>query len=62
MGWDPVYGARPLKRAIQTHLQNPLAVSLLEGELSEGNHVLVDVSPDGEELAFEKVGETAAAR
>ena len=60
-GWDPVYGARPLKRAIQTHLQNPLAVALLEGRLGEGDHVLVDVSSDGEELTFERAGETAAA-
>jgi ATP-dependent Clp protease ATP-binding subunit ClpB len=60
-GWDPVYGARPLKRAIQAHLQNPLAVALLEGRLGEGDHVLVDVSPEGEELTFERVGEPAAA-
>jgi ATP-dependent Clp protease ATP-binding subunit ClpB len=60
-GWDPVYGARPLKRAIQTYLQNPLAVSLLEGKLGEGDHVLVDVARDGEELTFERAGEPATA-
>jgi ATP-dependent Clp protease ATP-binding subunit ClpB len=60
-GWDPVYGARPLKRAIQTWLQNPLAVSLLEGKLGEGDHVLVDVTRNGEELTFERAGEPAAA-
>ena len=60
-GWDPVYGARPLKRAIQTWLQNPLAVALLEGRLAEGDHVVVDVSDDGEELTFERAGEAAAA-
>jgi ATP-dependent Clp protease ATP-binding subunit ClpB len=60
-GWDPVYGARPLKRAIQTHLQNPLAVALLEGKLVEGDHVRVDVAPDGEELTFERAGDPAAA-
>ncbi|HYO46413.1 MAG TPA: AAA family ATPase, partial [Gemmatimonadota bacterium] len=60
-GWDPVYGARPLKRAIQTWLQNPLAVALLEGKLGEGDHVLVDVARDGEELTFERAGEPAAA-
>jgi ATP-dependent Clp protease ATP-binding subunit ClpB len=60
-GWDPVYGARPLKRAIQTWLQNPLAVSLLEGKLGEGDHVLVDVAPGEEELTFERAGEPAAA-
>jgi ATP-dependent Clp protease ATP-binding subunit ClpB len=60
-GWDPIYGARPLKRAIQTWLQNPLAVALLEGRLEEGDHVLVDVSEDGEELKFERAGEPASA-
>jgi ATP-dependent Clp protease ATP-binding subunit ClpB len=51
-GWDPTYGARPLKRAIQRLLENPLALRLLEGEFSEGDIVHVDAS-DGE-LAFEK--------
>ena len=60
-GWDPVYGARPLKRAIQTHLQNPLALALLEGRLGDGDHVLVDVSHDGEDLTFERAGEPATA-
>src|SRR3982074_1890760 len=41
-GYDPVYGARPLKRAIQRLLQNPLAVSVLEGEFVEGDRILVD--------------------
>jgi ATP-dependent Clp protease ATP-binding subunit ClpB len=63
-GFDPVYGARPLKRALQTHLQNPLAMALLEGTLSEGGHVLVDVAPEGEELTFEtrEGGEVAVDR
>ena len=46
-GFDPVYGARPLRRAIQRHLENPLARSVLSGELSPGDHVLVDAGPDG---------------
>jgi ATP-dependent Clp protease ATP-binding subunit ClpB len=41
-GYDPVYGARPLKRAIQKEVLNPLANSLLRGEIVEGEHVLVD--------------------
>jgi ATP-dependent Clp protease ATP-binding subunit ClpB len=61
-GWDPVYGARPLKRAIQTWLQNPLAVSLLEGKLGEGDHVLVDVAPGAEELTFERAEESVATQ
>jgi ATP-dependent Clp protease ATP-binding subunit ClpB len=51
-GWDPTYGARPLKRAIQRLLENPLALRLLEGEFSEGDTVRVDAK-DGE-LVFEQ--------
>jgi ATP-dependent Clp protease ATP-binding subunit ClpB len=60
-GWDPAYGARPLKRAIQRLLENPLARELLEGEFSEGDTVRVDAA-DGE-LAFERTpaAEPAAA-
>jgi ATP-dependent Clp protease ATP-binding subunit ClpB len=46
-GWDPTYGARPLKRAIQRLIENPLALRLLEGEFGEGDTVRVDVE-DGE--------------
>jgi ATP-dependent Clp protease ATP-binding subunit ClpB len=42
-GFDPVYGARPLKRALQREVQNPLAVRILEGEFEDGDTVLVDV-------------------
>jgi ATP-dependent Clp protease ATP-binding subunit ClpB len=41
-GWDPAYGARPLKRSIQRLLENPLAVRLLEGEFGPGDVILVD--------------------
>jgi len=51
-GWDPTYGARPLKRAIQRLVENPLALRLLEGEFEEGDTVRVDVA-DGE-LVFAK--------
>jgi ATP-dependent Clp protease ATP-binding subunit ClpB len=54
-GYDPVYGARPLKRAIQRLLQNPLAMAVLEGEYSEGDTVRVDRSKDGAGLVFERV-------
>ncbi|MBA2476829.1 MAG: AAA family ATPase, partial [Actinobacteria bacterium] len=46
-GWDPTYGARPLKRAIQRLIENPLALRLLEGEFGEGDAVHVDAA-DGE--------------
>jgi ATP-dependent Clp protease ATP-binding subunit ClpB len=60
-GWDPAYGARPLKRSIQRLLENPLARELLEGRFAEGDTVRVDAR-DGE-LAFERagVGEPAPA-
>jgi ATP-dependent Clp protease ATP-binding subunit ClpB len=51
-GWDPSYGARPLKRALQRLIENPLALRLLEGDFVEGDTVRVDAS-DGE-LVFEK--------
>ena len=52
-GYDPVYGARPLKRAIQTLIQNPLAIKLLNGEISSGQ--TVRVVADGGEMAFTPV-------
>lgn len=47
-GYDPVYGARPLKRAIQVHLENPLAGALLKGQFSLGSTIHADVSSTGE--------------
>jgi ATP-dependent Clp protease ATP-binding subunit ClpB len=47
LGYDPVYGARPLKRVIQRHLVDPLARGLLQGQFSSGDHVRVDVA-DGD--------------
>jgi len=52
VGFDPVYGARPLKRAIQQQLENPLARELLEGRFQPGDTVAVDV--DAGRLAFRK--------
>jgi ATP-dependent Clp protease ATP-binding subunit ClpB len=54
-GYDPVYGARPLKRAIQRLLQNPLAMAVLEGEYGEGDRVRVDRAKDGGSLSFERI-------
>ena len=45
-GFDPVYGARPLKRTIQHLIQDPLAMKLLEGSIKEGDHVEV-IAEDG---------------
>jgi ATP-dependent Clp protease ATP-binding subunit ClpB len=57
-GYDPVYGARPLKRTIQRLIQDPLAVKILAGEFKEGDRVHVDA--DGEEFTFER-GDGAAS-
>jgi ATP-dependent Clp protease ATP-binding subunit ClpB len=46
-GYDPVYGARPLKRVIQRNLQNPLAGLILEGEVRDGEVVTVSASDAG---------------
>jgi ATP-dependent Clp protease ATP-binding subunit ClpB len=62
LGYDPNYGARPLKRVIQKQLVDKLALALLDGRFGEGDVVRVDAS--GGELAFEKAGvasEPAAA-
>jgi ATP-dependent Clp protease ATP-binding subunit ClpB len=53
-GYDPHYGARPLKRVIQRLLQDPLAMKILEGEFPEGSKVLVDARVNGEALEFRR--------
>src|SRR6187455_453879 len=60
-GWDPTYGARPLKRALQRMVENPLAMRLLEGDFSDGDSIRVDAQNG--ELVFQKIGaaEPAAA-
>jgi len=60
-GYDPVYGARPLKRAIQRLVQNPLALAVLEGQYTEGDTVRVDRAKDGNHLTFERIPAGAAA-
>ncbi|MFA5357240.1 MAG: hypothetical protein WC301_07595, partial [Candidatus Omnitrophota bacterium] len=45
-GFDTNFGARPLKRAIQKYIQDPLALKLLEGSLKEGSKVVADLSED----------------
>ncbi len=58
-GWDPAYGARPLKRAIQRLVENPLALRLLEGDFSDGDTIRIDAH--GDELVFVKVEAAAPA-
>ena len=51
-GFDPAFGARPLRRAIQRHLENPLSKAILTGEFQHGDHILVDTNEQG--LTFSK--------
>ena len=52
-GYDPIFGARPLKRAIQRYIENPLAMEILEGNFLEGDHILIDRGLDNK-LVFRK--------
>jgi len=62
IGYDPTFGARPLRRAIQKYLESPLSVSLLEGQFSPGDVVLADVDERGESLVFRLQGESIPAQ
>ncbi|MFN2167794.1 MAG: AAA family ATPase, partial [Anaerolineae bacterium] len=57
-GYDPVYGARPLKRAIQRLVQDPLALALLQGRFVDGDTVVADADPTGQgQIEFHRSGE-----
>jgi ATP-dependent Clp protease ATP-binding subunit ClpB len=64
-GYDPNFGARPLKRAIQKLVQDPLALKILDGEVLHGDHVVVDADKKAGKMTFkvsDRVGEKVAAR
>jgi ATP-dependent Clp protease ATP-binding subunit ClpB len=64
-GFDPNFGARPLKRAIQKLVQDPLALKILDGEVLHGDHVVVDADKKTGKMVFEvskRVGEKAPAK
>jgi ATP-dependent Clp protease ATP-binding subunit ClpB len=64
-GYDPNFGARPLKRAIQKLVQDPLAMKILDGEVLHGDHVIVDADKKTGKMTFkvsERVGEKVPAR
>jgi ATP-dependent Clp protease ATP-binding subunit ClpB len=50
-GYDAVYGARPLKRAFQKHVQDPLALKILSGEFVPGDHITIDAGTGGVKLS-----------
>ena len=57
-GFDPIYGARPLRRAIQTHLENRLAREILGGEFAKGDTIRIDWKEG--ELSFTEITDVAA--
>ena len=54
VGYDPAFGARPLKRAMQRYIQDQLALHILEGKFSEGDSIVVDAAPEKGQLFFSK--------
>ena len=46
-GFDPAFGARPLRRTLQRRVENPLSTKILQGEFKEGDHIIVDSGPEG---------------
>jgi ATP-dependent Clp protease ATP-binding subunit ClpC len=59
-GYDPVFGARPLKRAVERYVENPLSAKILRGEFADGDSVLVDVGEEGLTFSLKKGAKTAA--
>jgi ATP-dependent Clp protease ATP-binding subunit ClpC len=57
VGYDPDFGARPLRRALQKHVESPLSVSLLSGEFSSGDTIVVDVDEEENTLIFRSISE-----
>jgi len=62
VGYDPSFGARPLKRALQKHVESPLSMSLLSGEFAAGNIIVVDVDESKEALMFRPLSEGIPAK
>ena len=60
-GYDPQYGARPLKRAMQRHIEDRLSEALLTGEIARGDHVEIDVDEKGQGLKVNRNSETVRA-
>jgi ATP-dependent Clp protease ATP-binding subunit ClpC len=61
-GFDPAFGARPLRRALQKHVESPLSVSLLAGNYSPGDTILVGIDETGEHLVFKSTGQSIPAK
>jgi ATP-dependent Clp protease ATP-binding subunit ClpB len=59
-GYDPAFGARPLKRVMKRHVSNGLSQALLEGTIHDGDHVRIQRAGDGEGLTFEAASPSGA--
>ena len=53
-GYDPVFGARPLKRAIQKYMQDPLSMKILQGDFLDGDKIEVNLNDQNDSLIFKK--------
>ncbi len=63
LGYDPVYGARPLRRILRKYVENPLSSLLLKGEFQDGDQVIADLNPDNSnELVFKKQSQAVKAK
>ncbi|MDO9477781.1 MAG: type VI secretion system ATPase TssH, partial [Pseudohongiella sp.] len=56
LGYDPIYGARPLRRAVQNWIENPLAQKVIGGDYNPGDRIVVDVSEDGFQFGKREAG------
>ncbi|MCS7233012.1 MAG: ATP-dependent Clp protease ATP-binding subunit [Synergistetes bacterium] len=54
VGYDPIYGARPLRRAIQRYIEDPISEAILKGEFKEGDGIIVDTDGEGKELKLSR--------
>ncbi|MCY4538465.1 MAG: ATP-dependent chaperone ClpB [Chloroflexi bacterium] len=59
LGWDPVYGARPLKRALQSQVKDRLAIALLDGQVKDGDHVWIGLDAAGASFVIDALSQTA---
>ncbi len=59
LGWDPVYGARPLKRALQSQIKDRLAIALLDGQIRDGDQVWIGLDAEGDNFVIDTVSQTA---
>jgi ATP-dependent Clp protease ATP-binding subunit ClpB len=62
LGYDPVYGARPLKRILRKYVENPLSERILKGEFKDGDHIVATLDPNHDHLEFKKAATPAGQK